>query len=400
MNQANTKINPMVVLFITLLITPLVGSSVDIFVPSLPYITHYFHASSEVTRLSVTVYLVSYGIFQLFAGSISDSFGRRNVVIVSLCGYVISSVMLPFSDSISHLLLWRVAQGIFCAGIGVVARTIIADTFAGKTLAKYAAYVTIAWAVGPILSPYLGGYLQYLFNWKASFYALAAYGFISLMAVLLFLPETNKHFHRFHIKPILENYRTIVSHKQFMAGSIICGLSYGVITLYNVVGPFLIETELGFGPVVYGQVALFLGLGWISGNFLIRLLVAHSKLHLVVQAFMIMFFILALLMLLFGIFSVFNLWSTSIPAVFLFVCAGVAFTYCFGKCLGIFPQMAGTAAAVMGSIFSTIAGLMSGIGSLLRADSLVPLSITYLILISVVFVIYQLAPQTTNQQNS
>ncbi len=62
---------------IALFIVPLSGLSIDIFVPSLPVISHYFGATKSLAQLSITMYMLGMGVMQLFSGSISDSFGLK-----------------------------------------------------------------------------------------------------------------------------------------------------------------------------------------------------------------------------------------------------------------------------------------------------------------------------------
>lgn len=379
---------PYQVFILSLIITIIVGSSVDMFVPSLPYIKNYFHTSTELTRLMVTVYLIVYGLVQPIYGVLVDSFGRRNILILCLFGYTISTLLIPQTSSISHLLIWRGAQGLFCGSIGVIARTLVADTFKGKMLAKFASYVTIAWAVGPILSPYLGGYLQELFNWKVSFYFLAGYSFVSLIAILLFLPETIKTYHRFQVSTIANNLSSVLKHSKFIAGALICGLTYGVITVYNVVGPFLIESVLHYNAVVYGRIALFLGIGWIGGNLATRYFITHPHVRSITIGSILGFLLVSVLLLLFGVFNLFNVWTASIPPIVIFIFAGYLFTLCFARCISIFPEKAGVASAILGSVFSITSGIMSGIGSILKSHTLIPISITYLCMIAVIALVF------------
>ncbi|MCH9769652.1 MAG: MFS transporter, partial [Gammaproteobacteria bacterium] len=62
--------------------------------------------------------------------------------------------------------------------MGVNARAIAIDIYKGAEFKKCVAYLAIAWALGPILAPAIGGYLQHYFSWRAPFYFLTAYGVI------------------------------------------------------------------------------------------------------------------------------------------------------------------------------------------------------------------------------
>lgn len=380
---------PWLVFILIAITTFILGSAVDVFVPSLPHIAGYFHATGAETRLAVTVYLIAYGIFQLIYGSISDRYGRKKVLVFALIGYALSSYVITLSTSIYIFLAIRFFQGMFTGGVGVVNRAVLSDSYSGKTLSKYASYILIAWASGPIISPFIGGYLQEFFGWKACFYFLTIYTSISLFLVIFFLPETCRECTKFSLSQLIENYQKVFLSRFFVSGALICGLVYGFITVYNVVGPFLVETELKYGPIVYGHVALVLGFAWTAGIMIFRYRLAKSKTSNDTNTFLIFALVISLLWIVLGSFQCMNLVTTALPAVLLFVCGGVVFTDTFAKTVGLFPHAAGTASAALGSMFSIVSGLCSGIASLLKAYSLVPISVTFLVLTLLSFVLFR-----------
>ncbi|GAB4393504.1 MAG: Bcr/CflA family efflux MFS transporter [Gammaproteobacteria bacterium] len=372
----------------------IVGASVDMFVPSLPSIHTVFNTSMQKTQLIVAVYLVSYGIFQLIAGSIADSFGRRKTLLFSLVGFVASTLCIPICRDINVLLGLRFMQGIFAAGIGVCSRVLVSDVFSGVTLAKHASYLTFAWAIGPIFSPYLGGYLQHIWGWQASFYFLGIYSLVIALLIFFMLPETFTVLHRFHIKVILSNYLTIYFNKAFIASTLACGCAYSFVTMYNVVGPFLIQQTLGYSAVVYGRIALVLGIGWLSGNLLCRKIVTQGSSDKVIYIVLSIGIVIAVSMLILARIDYFNLWSAFIPPVLLFMVGGMLFSYCFGKCLSLFPHMGGTASAAMGSLYSVIAAAVSALSTLITSKHLTPLAVSYLIIIILALFFFHLRINT------
>ncbi len=371
---------PLLVFSIVAITTFILGSAVDVFVPSLPHIAAYFHANAAETRLAVTVYLIAYGIFQLVYGSISDRFGRKKVLVFSLVGYSLSSYLITLTTSITLFLVIRFLQGMFTGGVGVVNRAVLSDSFSGKTLSKYASYVLIAWAAGPIISPFIGGYLQDFFGWKSCFYFLTIYTAFCFLLVALFLPETCSNCFGTKLTQLARSYKDVFLNKYFVSGALICGMMYGFITVYNVVGPFLIETELKYSAVVYGHVALALGISWTIGIMIFRYLLSKSKTKNSTNIFLAAALALSFAWLIVGISTPMNLATTFTPALILFICGAVVFTGIFAKTLGLFPHAGGTASAALGSLFSIVSGICSGIASFLESDSLVPVSVAFLAL--------------------
>ena len=206
MNDTIKKTSDNTILTLTLFIIFIFGASVDIFVPSLPAIHTAFHTSMKLAQLIVPSFLITYGVFQLLFGGVVDSFGRRKTLVLSLGGFAITTLCIPFSTNIYMLLALRAMQGFLAGGMGVCSRTLLSDTFTGAKLAKYATYVTFVWATGTIVSPYIGGHLQHWFGWKASFYLLGFYSLAVFIATAFLLPETAKVTHKFNITTISKNY--------------------------------------------------------------------------------------------------------------------------------------------------------------------------------------------------
>jgi len=361
---------------------------VDIFVPSLPHIVSYFHTFPSATRLTVTLYVVGYGCSQLFFGILSDAFGRRNLLILSLIGFVVTGLVAPEVKQISTLVTLRFFQGIFAGGIGVMGRVILTDSYTGHTLAKYAVYMTIGWAIGPIIAPYIGGYLQEYFGWKASFLFLTGYSFLVLVFVVLLLVETLENKKPLNFQRIIQDCRSIATNHGFMSASSILGLIYGIILVFNVAGPFLIQSVLHYNAIDYGRIALVLGLCWFMGSLICRLIVTRLKMYALTELFLSLNVGIASLTVIFGFFNFLNLWTLVIPTAFIYILSAIVFSYCYWQCLSYFPQIAGTAGAAMGSIMAILGGLLSSIVSFFKIHALLPFALAYLVLTVVLLILY------------
>lgn len=358
----------------------LLGMGVDIYTPSLPTVAHYFSVDSSTVKLSVFIYIVGYGVFQLVAGTLSDSWGRRKILLTCLILYCISAILIPFSPNITVLLLLRLLQGIAVSGPAVIARAMVTDIFPHEDIPKVSSYVVIAWGLGPVVAPFIGGYLAEWFGWQSTFYFLAIYAFIVFLMYLRF-PETLKNKQVFSVKKLKANFAEVLTHPMFIGGIFCLGLLYGMLLTFNVMGPFLVEKSFGYSVVSFGRVALMMGLGWFLGGLTNRLLVKRAKPKRVICIVYPLLFLAALVMCVLALCGIYNLWVTIIPTFFAFLFGGLMFPNILSVCLRLFPHIGGTASAIMGAFFVTGSGLISLIASYLPEVTQLNLSLMNLILI-------------------
>jgi len=374
------KFNQSLFVLTLLLGVPLTGVCIDIFVPSLPAMQHHFNTSKTLVQFTVPIYLFSLGIAQLFFGPLSDSIGRRRIYILGWFLVGLCSILITFSTTITYVLLLRFLQGIFVAMPGVAVRAILADVLEAEELRKKSYLVTIIWAMGPIVAPFIGGYLQHYFGWHAPFYFLAVYCFFIFTLACLFIPETLPAKKPLQIDSILSAYRYVLKNKIFIGGLVIAFMVYGVMSIFNVVGPFIVQVLLHKSAIVYGNLALLLGVSWLFGVSLNRVLfVRFTPQQLIITALW-LFVVASAFMLVLSMMGYINLIAIMLPIYLLFMVGAIAFSNSFAECMMIFDKHKGTASAVMGAMILAGGSVMSVVGSLLKTSSQTPLAVIYLLI--------------------
>jgi Bcr/CflA subfamily drug resistance transporter len=356
---------------------PLTGATIDIYVPSLPAITEHFGVPAQLVQWTIPSYLIGYSLAQLFCGAFSDAWGRRGLLIIGVVLYTGASLLAASASSISVLILMRFVQGLGVAAPGVLARAIASDSFALERLPQVTNYITLAWALGPIIAPLIGGYLQHVFGWKAVFYFLTAYGGVVLLLVYFLLPETNAHRHQLRPDTLLDHYKAVLASPLFLGCAFVLAIIYAQLILFNVVGPFLIQTVLGESPIVFGRVALSLGVAWFFGSLANRILTATFSQLPVMQIATAVAFVGSTTMAWLAVASPLSLSNLVIPTALVFMSGSIIFTLCFGLSIRLFPAPAGTASALVGTLF--IAGsALAGFGaSFLEAATAIPLAFSF-----------------------
>lgn len=388
MNMSLNPIEKKSIYLLFFLVPFLLGTCIDLYVPSLPAITHYFACSPSQAQLSVPCYMLGYGIGQIFLGVLSDRYGRRKILIGPGLVFAVASFIAANATSIHMLMLCRLLQGLAIAGPGVVFRAIATDCFSGKDMTKAITCISISWSFGPIIGPFIGGYLQHYFNWQAGFYYFALFGLFTFIYAYFFLPETHQHRTSLHPKKILQNIIQIMTHPVFIVYATINALLYAMVVIFNVIGPFLIQDHLHYSATDYGQIALILGISGLSGNLLNRFLINHFSVQPIVLLTLLFDLILSFIMIFVGLWLPPSLHWILITSVLLFAAGGIASPNVAAACFNLFPKAAGTASALFGSLLALQIFLISSLASLLPTQSQTPMGLVYFVISSICLVLF------------
>ena len=360
-----TEKNKFIATILAFAMIPMSGLATDIYLPSMPSMAKDLHLPESSIQLTLSLFLISYGLTQFVAGSIVDSFGRYKITLISLVLFVISYMITASTENIWVVYAMRILQGIL-SGFAVVAkRAFFVDVYQGEERKHYLSIMTIVWSVGPIIAPFIGGYLQKIFGWQSNFYVLAGYSLLLLIFEFLFSGETLKVRKNLSINLLVKEYDTMFKAKDFFYGMLICGLSYSMIMFFNLCGSFIIEHKMGYSEVVAGYVSLILGFAWMLGGFFGKALINRAFLPKLRAA---NFLQLALIILMFvASFFLNTIYSLVIFAFVIHVTAGFIFNNYFTYCIGRFPNSAGIAGGLTGgTVFILTSAISYGMVALLK----------------------------------
>ncbi|MEX0922848.1 MAG: multidrug effflux MFS transporter [Rhodovibrionaceae bacterium] len=173
-----------------ILLAALATLSLNLFLPSLANIAADFQADYAVVNLSIAGYLAVTAVLQLVIGPLSDRYGRRPILLIAVALFVAASLGCALSQDVWSFLAFRILQGAIISG-WVLSLAVIRDTVPAQQAASLMGYLSMAMAVAPMLGPMLGGVLDALFGWRASFYAFTGFGVALLVLTWLDLGETN-----------------------------------------------------------------------------------------------------------------------------------------------------------------------------------------------------------------
>lgn len=377
---------------------PLSGFATDIYIPSLPAMAGNMQVSSLQVQLTLSLFLISYGISQLFIGSVLDSFGRYKLSLICLIIFAAASIIIANTHNIYLIYLMRVIHGFTVGTVIVAKRAYFVDLFTGDQLKHYLSLFSIIWSTGPIVAPFLGGYLQTAFGWESNFYFLAILAIILAILEYMYSGETLMHFSEFSLKKIIAIYINMISTLSFSLGIVMLGLAYTMVMIYNMTGPFIIEHHLHLSPLIAGYSSLVLGFAWMVGGFIGKATINRPFFKKMAANLLLQVaFVLAMTV---SVQFVSDLYTMIAFAFLIHVTAGYIFNNYFTFCLGQFPKNAGIASGLTGGINYVIVSFLSySVISLLPAKDEHHLSASYLILsilsVLIMFTIYRISKKTT-----
>ena len=287
-------------LFILIAMSAIGPIALNIFIPSMPGLQAAFGTDYATAQLTLTFYLVSLAVSQLFLGPISDRFGRRPVFLGGMVLYIAASLGCIFATSIETLIAGRVLQAAGgCAGI-VLARAIIRDLYERDKAASLIGYVTMAMVVAPMIAPALGGVLDAWGGWRSGFYLVTVLGAVVLLMAWSRLHET--HHNRTvsaGFARLARNCAALLREPVFMGFTLNSAFGSGVFFSFLAGAPYIVTALMGRTPAEYGVYFIIVSLGYMFGNFLsgrfaeragvVRMIVSGSIISVLGLALLVMF---------------------------------------------------------------------------------------------------------------
>lgn len=181
---------PFALLWLLVGLTALGPAAMQIFVPALPAIRDAFGVATATVQLAFSLSTLAMAVTTLFAGALSDRFGRRPVVLGGLAVYLLGTLLCFLAPGIGWLVAGRIVQAAGGATGFVLTRAIVRDLWGREESARVIAWLTMAMVVAPMLAPAFGGLLTDLYGWRAIFAAGGIAGLLVAAATAFGLPET------------------------------------------------------------------------------------------------------------------------------------------------------------------------------------------------------------------
>lgn len=372
----------------TFILIPLSGLVTDIYIPSFPEMQSVFNTTAAGIQLTLSCFLISYGVTMFVAGSLVDSYGRYKIVLGALLLFALSNFSIAYVHNLYFLYAIRVLQGLLTALIVVAKRAFLVDIYTGNKLKHYMGLLSVVWSLGPITAPFLGGYLQSYWGWTSNFIFLGIYALLSFTLEYIFCGEAMRHSTAFSMPTIIMNYRKVLGTPAFSLGLFVLAASYSMVLIFGMTAPFIIEEQFHFSSIVTGYCALISGLGLFVGGMLAKQL-THRPLLTKLRIANFSECLIALLMFLVGTLFT-NIYLLMLFVFTMHVCSGFMYNVYFTFCLTRFPQNAGISSGITSGASYLITSMLSyGTISIIKVSSQSTLAICYFVMAVLVFSLLQ-----------
>ena len=191
--------------------------SIDIVLPALGLIADDLRlADANNAQWVVSAYIFAFGLGQLVIGPLSDQFGRRTLLMLALCGYVLANVLAASAPGFATLIAARVVQGLTAAGLRICVVSTVRDRFSGRAMARVMSLAMMVFMAAPLFAPALGqGVLLVVGDWHWLFVVVALVGALVTVWTFLRLPESLPQDKRRHLDPAhhMEGYGLILRNR-------------------------------------------------------------------------------------------------------------------------------------------------------------------------------------------
>lgn len=239
----------------------------DLYLPALPYMSEYFSVEAYIVQLTLMGSMVGLAVGQLVVGPISDKYGRKRPIIVSLVVYLISTILIILIPNIYVMIFLRFIQGLSSSGAVVVSRAVAADLYEGNELRAFFGLLMAVNGMAPIISPIFGSVLLQFVSWKGIFVTLALIGIV-LLSVSQKFDETLAVDRRIKgsVKDAYATIPLIFKNRIFM--TLVLTQSFAICSLFGYIAasPFILQTEYGLSSFAYSICFALNGVGIIIGT--------------------------------------------------------------------------------------------------------------------------------------
>ncbi len=341
--------------------------------PALPAIRIDFGSSTSATQTVISSFLFALAAGVVFAGPLSDRYGRRPMILGGLLVFMVGSLAAAVAPTLPLLVVARIVQALGCAVTMTVARAVVGDIYDDWRLARALANVTLGTMVGTTLSPYLGGLLTEAFGWHATFIVLLAVSAVIAIATWRMLPETRvARAGGTSFAQLGASSMQVLRNPRFTACVIDAGVIYAVYLVFISLAPYVMSEMLARPATDFGKYTLLMSGGYFAGNLYVSRLGHSQNMEKLARFGSILQAASAAVALLFVLAGFTHPAFWFLPMMPMAFAQGLALPYITASAVQLAPGFAGVASSLIGFGQQAIAAASVQLMGLAATDTPVP----------------------------
>lgn len=337
--------------------------SIDTYIPAFSAISKSLNATPIEMQQTLSAYLFGFAFMNLFHGALSDSFGRRPVILWGLAVFTLASLGCALSETVTELIFFRALQGLSTGAGIVVSRAVVRDLFPPSEAQRVMSQITIFFGVAPALAPVVGGVLAESISWHAVFWFLVAVGVVLWVINWRMLPETLQKSSRQPLQfgNLMRGYWILLTDVRFLMLALASGVPFNGMFLYVLSAPAFLGDVLQLRPTQFFWFFIMSISGVMAGSWLSgRKAGKVAPKNQIMQGFRIMLGVSVLNIIANALFAPHALWSLWPVAVFAFGWALMVPVVTL-LVLDLHPERRGMASSLQAVVGSTANGIVAGV---------------------------------------
>jgi MFS transporter, DHA1 family, multidrug resistance protein len=353
----------------------------DAYLPSLPLIGQTFQTSPSGVQHTLSFFIFAFGMSQVLMGPVSDRFGRRPVALTGLLVFVVASLLAWWAPSLQVLVVARVLQAFGVCCTVIASRTLVRDRYEPAAGAQVLARASSGMAFVILLCPLAGGLLAAHWGWRSIFIMLTVLSFILLVWCWRTLEEPRmlRDRNATRLRPLVNNYWSILKHRDFQKAALISSLNYGVLFVYLSGTSYVFVKVLKLPVDVYGYYWVVATGGYLIGSFSAARSIAKSGLHGAMRRSVFFALSSGILMAALAVSGVHHPLAIAAPmGIFLFGHSRLQ-PCLLSMSTAPFPNNAGAASALVGFIMHAVAAFIGWWIALSFNGTVFPLTLSFAI---------------------
>ncbi|MEG0921969.1 MAG: multidrug effflux MFS transporter [Comamonas sp.] len=377
---------PQWVLAVMLALLGMLGPfAIDTYLPAFSGIASSLNASPLEMQQTLSAYLFGFAFMNLFHGALSDSFGRRPVVLWGLAAFALTSAGCALAQTPEQLILFRALQGCTTGAGIVVSRAVVRDLFPPAQAQRVMSQITIYFGIAPAIAPMIGGMLIAYANWQSIFWLLFVIGALLWFYNWRALPESLPPSKRqpFDLKNLMRGYWQLCTSPRFLLLAIASGVPFNGMFIYILSAPTFLGTHMKMQPTQFFWFFLctiggIMAGAWVSGRLAGKIPPKRQVRH----GFLIMFLVSSIYLALNLVLPPHPSWALVPVGVYSFGWALVTPVVTL-MVLDLHPERRGLASSLQAVVSSVANGIVAGVLAPLVMDSTISLAIASLALMAI-----------------